>query len=98
MHEDVAYVHGSVRLDLGDRAVGLHLAHTEAAPLGDEAVDRIGELEHAALVELHERDGRDRLGHGEDTKDGVVAHGAFLLTIHQSERPVSRPYARRAPR
>ena len=88
VHEDIAHIHGAARSHLGDRAVGLHLTHPEAAPLGDEAVDGIGELEEAALVELHQGDGRDGLGHGEDPKDGVVAQGTFLLTIHQSERPV----------
>ena len=88
VHEDVFDVHGPGGFDGDDRAVGLRLADPEIAPLGDVAVDGVGELEHPPLIELHEGNRCDGLGHGVDAKDGVVLGRARPLPVHQPERPL----------
>jgi hypothetical protein len=46
----------------------------------------IVELEVPALVQGHQRDRGDRLGHGVDAKDRVVPHRRVALAIHAPER------------
>ena len=75
----------------------VHLAHLQGAPLGDVAVHRVEQLEHAPLVELHQGHRRDRLGHGVDAEDGVVGHRDGVLAVHQPEGAVSRRRGRLAP-
>ena len=63
------------------------------APGGDHPVYRVVELEHAALVELHERDRSDRLAHRIDAEDRIVGHRQAALEVSRSERRVIREMA-----
>ena len=90
VHQHVAHVHGPLRLDQRDALVVADHPDLECAPLRDVAVHRIEQLEHAPLVELHECDGGDRLGHGVDAEDGVVGHRDRPLAVHEAERAVVR--------
>jgi len=84
--EDVADIHGTLRLDEPDCAVWLHVAHLERAPLGNEAVDRVGELEHACSYSCISAT-TPMAWSSIDTKDGVVGHGQLPFPVHQPERP-----------
>jgi hypothetical protein len=80
VHEAVLHRHWS---RLVDQAV-LRL-HLEVLPLRDPAVDGIAELEVALLVELHQRDARDRLRHREQAVDRVVRCRLVRLAVHETE-------------
>ena len=88
VHQHVAHVHRSLGLDQLDAVVLLDHADLQRAPLGDVAVHRVEQLEHAPLVELHQGDRCDGLRHGEDAEDGVVCHRDALLAVHESQRAV----------
>ena len=53
----------------------------------DVTVDRVAELERALLVELHEGDRGDRLGHRVDAPDGVLFDRLRPLPVHEPEGP-----------
>ncbi len=71
--------------------LGLHVGslagHPDAVvlPGGDVAADRVVELEIALLVEGHQRDRGDRLGHGIDAVDRIVGRGLAALAVHLAE-------------
>ncbi len=62
-------------------------------PRREEAGNRIVDLEHAALEQLHQRDRRDRLGHRVDPEDRVVADRDPTLSISEAERSLIREMA-----
>ena len=49
--------------------------HGHVRELGEEVADRVVELEQALLVEHHDGQARERLGHGVDADNGVRRHG-----------------------
>jgi hypothetical protein len=55
------------------------------APLRNDPIDRIVELEIALLVEGHQRDRGDRLGHRIDAVEGVVGGRLAALAVHLAE-------------
>ena len=59
--------------------------HLLVGELGRVQLERLVELELAALVELHQRHAGDRLGHGEDLHDGVARHRLVVLAIGEAE-------------
>ena len=62
------------------------LEDPKIAPLGDELLDRVVQLEVPLLVELHQGDRGDRFGHRVDAEDRVGPHDAVPLTVHQPLR------------
>ncbi len=85
VHHDVFDGRGAHGVDESLGPVGRCLLDLHAPPRGDEAVHGIGELEVSPLVEAHERNAGDRLGHRVDPPDGVVGDGGRTLEVGQAE-------------
>ncbi len=49
-------------------------------------MDWVVQLKEAALVQLHEGNRRDRLGHRINAEDRVVSHRSTTLEIHRAQR------------
>ena len=96
VREQVADRHRAINWSREEVRVVPALEDPEIAPLGDELVDRVVELEVPPLVELHQRHRRDRLGHRVDPEDRVGTHRASALAVHQTlGRKVRGPAATR---
>ena len=74
------------------RAAGHHLLtcpflpHTLLAPRRNEPVDRVGQLKTPLLPQHHQSNRGNRLGHGINAENRIVAHALIALSIHQTHR------------
>ena len=86
VREQVADRHRPVDRPGEEVRVVAALEDPQIAPFGDELPDRVVELEVPLLVELHQGDRGDRLGHRVDPEDRVGPHGLVPLAVHQPLR------------
>src|SRR5262249_23047472 len=86
VHQQVAHGHRPLRVDELLRAVRRSLADLEVAPLRDEPRHGVAQLEHPALVQRHQRDAGDRLGHRVDAPDRVLLDRRGPLEVPGPER------------
>src|SRR5262249_25513068 len=87
VHEQITYGHRVVRPYQPFAPVGRALPDLEITPLRDEAADRIGKREKAALVQRQQRDAGDRLGHRVDAPDRVFFDRQRPLQVPRPEGP-----------
>jgi hypothetical protein len=86
VHERVAHRDRPRRRDQLAGAVGALDPDLHVPPLGQVAVDRVGELAPSLLVQRQQGDPGHRLGHRVQAPDAVVGHGGAPLDVHAAER------------
>jgi hypothetical protein len=83
---DVAHGDRAVGVLQDRRALGVFTGiDLHVGELGQILRERVVELKATLLIELHERDTRDRLAHGINLNERVTAHGALGFAIGVAE-------------
>jgi hypothetical protein len=86
VHQRVPYPHRPHRVDqVPTLAVGGRHGHLGVLPLGQEPVDRIGQLDHGALHQAQQRDPGDRLGHRVPPPDRLIRERFAAMPVHGAE-------------